>query len=57
MLRDKSVKKIIIGKQRVLAIGNQQRGFNLRGVGVQLAALVAEQRVHRRDADAAARRR
>jgi hypothetical protein len=33
------LRKIIAGKQRVLAIGNQQRGFNLRGVGVQLAAL------------------
>jgi hypothetical protein len=25
-----SVQEIIIGKQRMLAIGNQQRGFNLR---------------------------
>ena len=51
MLGDKSVKKIIIGKQRVFAVGNQQSGFNLRGVGVQLATLVAEQRVDRRNAD------
>jgi hypothetical protein len=41
----------------MLAIGNQQRGFNLRGVGVQLAALMAEQRVHRRDADAQQRKK
>ena len=52
MLGDKSVKKIIIAKQRVFAVGNQQSGFNLRGVGVQLATLVAEQRVDRRNADA-----
>lgn len=52
MFSDKRVKKAIVGKQRVLAVGDQQRRFNLRGVGVKLAALVAEQRVHRRDADA-----
>ncbi|MOA32116.1 hypothetical protein D3C78_1533070 [compost metagenome] len=31
----------------MLAIGNQQRWFDLYGVGVQLVALMAEQRVHR----------
>jgi hypothetical protein len=30
MLSNKRIQEIIVGKQRVLAIGNQQRGFNLR---------------------------
>jgi hypothetical protein len=32
-------------------VGNQQCWFDLHGIGVQLAALVAEQRIHRRNAD------
>ena len=56
MFRDKRVEKAIVSKQSVLAIGNQQRRFNLRGVGVKFAALVAEQSVHWRDADAQQRK-
>lgn len=52
MFSNKRMEEAIVGKQRVLAVGDQQRRLNLRGVGVKLAALVAEQRVHRRDADA-----
>ena len=51
MLADKIIQKFVIGKQRVFAIGNQQGGFNLGGVGVELATLMAEQRIHRRHAD------
>lgn len=57
MFRDKRVEKAIVSKQSVLAIGNQQRRFNLRGVGVKFAALVAEQSVHWRDADAQQRKK
>ena len=56
MFRDKRVEKAIVSKQSVLAIGNQQRRFNLRGVGIKFAALVAEQSVHWRDADAQQRK-
>ena len=35
----------------MLAIGDQHGGFDLGGVGVQLAALMAKERVNRRDAD------
>lgn len=56
MFRDKRVEKAIVSKQSVLAIGNQQRRFNLRGVGVKFAALVVEQSVHWRDADAQQRK-
>ncbi len=56
MFSDKRMEEAIVSKQRVLAIGNQQRRFNLRGVGAKLAALMAEQRVHWRDADAQQRK-
>ena len=46
-----SVKEVIAREQRVVAIGNQHGGFDLQGVSVQLAALVAKERVHRRHAD------
>ena len=42
MLLNKAIQEMIIGKQRMLTIGNQQRGLNLRRVGIQLAALMAE---------------
>ncbi|SVK47061.1 Uncharacterised protein [Acinetobacter baumannii] len=43
--------ELIVGKQRVPAIGDQQRRFDLLGIGVQLAALMAEQRVDRHHAN------
>ena len=46
-----SVEEVIARKQRVVAIGDQHGGVDLRRVGVQLAALVAKERVDRRDAD------
>ena len=51
MLLNKAIQEMNIGKQHMLAIGNQQRGLNLRRVGIQLAALMAEQRIHRRHPD------
>ena len=46
-----SVEEVIARKQRVVAIGDQHGGFDLRRVGVEFAALMAKERVHRRDAD------
>lgn len=45
------VEEIIAREQRVIAIGNQHGGFDLHSVGVQFAALMAKERVDRRDAD------
>ena len=56
MLSDKTIKETIVSKQRVLAIGNQQHRFNLRGIGVEFAALMAKQSVNRCDADAQQRK-
>lgn len=50
MFCDESIEEIIPAKQRMLAIGNQQCGFNLAGIGVQFTTLMAEQRQHRRNA-------
>ena len=47
----KGVEEIIAREQRVIAIGNQHGGFDLHSVGVQFAALMAKERVDRRDAD------
>ncbi|MNC05237.1 hypothetical protein D3C75_527060 [compost metagenome] len=49
-MTDKGIQKLIARKQGVGAIGNQQRRFNLQRVGVQLAALMAEERIDRRNA-------
>ena len=46
-----SVEEVIARKQRVVAIGDQHDGVDLRRVGVEFAALMAKERVHRRDAD------
>lgn len=51
MFTHESVEEVIARKQRVVAIGDQHGGVDLRRVGVQLAALVAKERVDRRDAD------
>ena len=51
MFIHKGMKKIIARKQRMVAIGDQHGGVDLRRVGVQLAALVAKERVDRRHAD------
>ena len=50
MFCDESIEEIIPAKQRMLAIGNQQGGFNLAGIGVQFTTLMAEQRQNRRNA-------
>ncbi|MNS34887.1 hypothetical protein D3C72_670240 [compost metagenome] len=50
MLVDKGIQEIIARKQRVLPVGNQQSRFNLRGVGVQFAALMTEQGIDGRNA-------
>lgn len=47
----KGIEKIITREQRVVAIGNQHGGFDLLRVGVEFAALMAKERVDRRDAD------
>ena len=47
----KGVEKIVAREQRVVAIGNQHGGFNLLRVGVEFTALMAKERVDRRDAD------
>ena len=47
----KGVEKIIAREQRVVAIGNQHGGFDLLRVGVEFTALMAKERVDRRDAD------
>ncbi len=44
-------KKPIVVKQGMIAVGHQQRRFDLGRVGVQLAALMAEQGIHRRNAN------
>ena len=36
------VDKTVVGEQPMVAIGDQQRGFDLCGVGLQLGALVAK---------------
>ncbi|MPM75922.1 hypothetical protein SDC9_122917 [bioreactor metagenome] len=50
MLSNKRIQKIIVGKQRVLTIGNQQRGLDLLRIRSNLSTLMAEQRKHGRDA-------
>ncbi|MNZ62543.1 hypothetical protein D3C78_806680 [compost metagenome] len=47
---DKRIQEVIVRKQRMLAIGNHQRWRNLKCVRVQLAALMAKERIHRGNA-------
>ena len=51
MLRAEMIEEGIVGKQRVPAIGNQDCGRDLLGIGIQLATLMAEQRVDWRNAN------
>ena len=50
VLIDEGVKEIIAGEQGMPAIGNQHHRFDLAGVGIKLAALMAEKRINRRHA-------
>lgn len=56
MLLAERRQKAVVSKQGMFAIGHQHRRFNLRGIGIELAALMAEQSVYRRHADAQQRK-
>lgn len=47
MLHTKVLQEAIVGKQGMFTIGNQQHWFDLRCVGIQFTALMAEQCIDR----------
>ncbi|MND30065.1 hypothetical protein D3C80_205910 [compost metagenome] len=51
MFSAKRRQEFVVTEQAMLTIGNQQRRFDLRRIGVQLIALVAKQRIHRHHAN------